>query len=989
MTIPSSSSRPHLPSLDELKRIKNRIIGTPSAKCRLAQDHGMMSLLIATMMDSAAGDDVRTEIAQIIGSLAALGGHADDAVVLAALIERDTLRGCLSVLSTTSQVKLRLALVRALSGIAGDLAELTGPSLWGLGAFEGRTRWLAGSAAQTLEWFFGTEAMDIWVPLLSGAEAGITSNMIGTVVRTQPVRERLCAWRNASEREKKERRGWEAKRLVSTNGYVLRSLLELAGKKETLGNALFALAALAKDNPVVANELALQEIVGHAKSRSGDIQLSACLCATNILRASPAVSPAVDAILSVLMAIIKNNSAHSAKAAFILAQLLTDSPVYAQLAYDRGALRILLSSLRRLTPPCPTISPLPPLNAPPSIVFTGPEWESWLEQDLDQPKLDIRLREATLLCLASISLFSNDIRRALAEDEGDAAPALSLVLAALLSPHTPLRCAACHIVRALTRSVAVIRTSIIDSGLGWLVFAIFMGSPNARPKPSPDSVREDEEDPRVVTAALRAVCNTVCEFSPLNLVYIDHGLIPRLAAFIHPDPEDPDEDSEDGLRFNALWAVKNLVRKSSLAMNREVVRLLGWRKSGADVGRLDKLLTSTSPRILEQTLNILRNLSEDEDGLSIILHELEIHSPNTSIPLFASPSFSSPTPIHPILCHLTAILSRSSSSLPSSSSSSSPDILIHTTSILAHITNSPDPNHHRMILASTLGLVQALRRVLAEQGSQVRRPVIRAVLEMVRVDLGVVAMDAIGSRSRTRSVSVEGEEDADEEDEGEGAEDGDGDVDVLGIGYGVGMGVGSRRSRVAPGRTQQTPRTRSGRVPGGITGARKILTDAGFVGTLRRIVDHHPSQSHPHSHAHAHVHSPASTSSGGVGHVVESGAGHAHAHAHGHVHYGSLGSTPSSAGMGDVASFGSIGSAGLSIGNSHATVSIMGREDRDELETARMALDWLEYGEMYAYAWSSTSSSSNVGAGARVGRARPGTQRSGSVDATDLGSEEF
>ncbi|KAE9400181.1 hypothetical protein BT96DRAFT_938811 [Gymnopus androsaceus JB14] len=96
-------------------------------------------------------------------------------------------------------------------------------------------------------------------------------------IQCQPVRERLYAWRNANERERKERRGWEAKKLVAGNGYyVLRSLLELAGKKETLGNVLFALAALAKDNPVVANEVALQEIVGHAKSRSGDTKLSTC-----------------------------------------------------------------------------------------------------------------------------------------------------------------------------------------------------------------------------------------------------------------------------------------------------------------------------------------------------------------------------------------------------------------------------------------------------------------------------------------------------------------------------------------------------------------------------------------------------------------------------------------------------------------------------------------------------------------------------------------
>lgn len=294
-----------------------------------------------------------------------------------------------------------------------------------------------------------------------------------------------------------------------------------------------------------------------------------------------------------------------------------------------------------------------------------------------------------------------------------------------------------------------------------------------------------------------------------------------------------------------------------------------------------------------------------------------------------------------------------------------------------------------------------------------RRPVIRAVLEMVRVDLGIVDWDGNSSRS----TSVEGsdgrgaDEDVDEGDEGEDEAGGDvdEDVDVMGIGYGVGMGssggsgnTNSRRFGAGAGttvsRTQRTPaRTRSGRTPGGITGARKILIDAGFVGTLRRIVDHHPSQSHssstlhyashvPHSHPHSVSHT-ASSSSGTTGHNVESiGPGHGHGHGSSlHVHYGSLGSSSIPAGVAGDASFGigSLSSIGMGIGTGiSGNQGILGREDREDLDTAKMALDWLEYGEMYAYAWSSTSSTANV---AGVGRARVG-MRSGSVDASDIGS---
>ncbi|KAJ3865509.1 hypothetical protein EV359DRAFT_80441 [Lentinula novae-zelandiae] len=1013
----STSSHPTSPTLSELKQVKNRIIGTPSAKNRLAKDHAMMRMLVETTMDVMAADDVRTEAAQILGSLASLGGHTADATVLAVLIEEDALRCCLSALSTTipTQVKLRLALARALSGISGDLAELVGPPQWGFGTLEAQS--LTGAAVQTLEWFFGSEAMDIWIPMLSGVEAGVVAGMIGNVVRTQSVRERLCAWRNAGEREKKERRGWEATRPSASSGHVLRILLELTGRKETLGNALFALAAMAKDNPAVANELPLQDIVNHAKSCVGEIQLSACLCGTYILRTSSSPSPAVDAILSVLMAIIVNGTTHSAKGAFILSQLLTDSPVYAQLAFDRGALRILLTTLRMLTLPCTSLPPLPPLNPPTSALFTGPEWESWLEHDLDQPKADIRLREATLLSLASISLFSNDIRRALAEDEDEtqsidsndpsqlhsstssshqSQSSLSLILAALLSPHTSLRCAACHVVRALTRSVAVIRTNFVDSGLGWIVFAAFMGWPQARPRTALGTSGSEEEDIRVVASALRAVCNAVCEFSPLKSIYIEHGLLPRLAEFIHSDHLDADSDypdaesdvdTEDSLRFNSLWAVKNLVRKSGPATKRQVISVLGWHRqkstaypendsgcvevSALKRSKLDDLLSSHSAKILEQVLNILRNLAEDEDGISIVLNELDIRNP------FNFPTSSSPTSSTGflLLSRLTSILNQTSSPSHSSHSgilshspySSSQDVLIQSASLLANLVNSSDVNHHRMILTCP-GMVHALRRVLAEQGPEVRRPVIRIVLEMVKVDLSASVTSA-AAIAEELGPPKDGEESGTNADAIQGGNDEEaGGTDTVEIGYetspfgsSVITDISSNPYSAGAGRTRGHSRNQ------GLTGARKILSDAGFVGTLRRIVDqhhYHPSLTHPHSHGHPHPHASVATASSGLGHTGSGIGAHSHPYTHAHGNFGS--SSPNSVlldspGIGAGARAGGVSVGSLIVGN--GIVGNAGREDREDLETARTALDWLERGDMYMYVNSYARSTSRSGGG--------------------------
>jgi hypothetical protein len=77
------------------------------------------------------------------------------------------------------------------------------------------------------------------------------------------------------------------------------------------------------------------------------------------------------------------------------------------------------------------------------------------------------------------------------------------ILASLSHRHVGLRFAACQCVRVLSRAVAVIRTNIVDSGLGLKVFQIF--------------VKEDENR-HVTNAALSAVCNILNDFSPLRSV---------------------------------------------------------------------------------------------------------------------------------------------------------------------------------------------------------------------------------------------------------------------------------------------------------------------------------------------------------------------------------------------------------------------------------------------------------------------------------------
>jgi armadillo repeat-containing protein 8 len=73
------------------------------------------------------------------------------------------------------------------------------------------------------------------------------------------------------------------------------------------------------------------------------------------------------------------------------------------------------------------------------------------------------------------------------------------------SAHIGTRYAACQCLRALSRAVSVVRTSLIDSGLGSAAINVAL-----RPR--------ENEDRRVLFAALTAVCNLVIDFSPLKEV---------------------------------------------------------------------------------------------------------------------------------------------------------------------------------------------------------------------------------------------------------------------------------------------------------------------------------------------------------------------------------------------------------------------------------------------------------------------------------------
>jgi armadillo repeat-containing protein 8 len=254
----------------------------------------------------------------------------------------------------------------------------------------------------------------------------------------------------------------------------------------------------------------------------------------------------------------------------ILDYLVMDEKELCQTAFDRGSLSKLSDLVHDLTPP------------PPAETKVPPEWEE------DEPESLCCLREAALTTIAVLALTDNDIRR----DVTDGQRLLPPLASALTHQHTGVRYAACQCVRALSRSVAVTRTSLVDSGLGTALFAVFS---------------KEDEDRRVVHAALAAVCNLVNQYSPLRTPFLEQGVASRLSRLLSsPSAE---------LRLSALWALKNLVYKCAPETKRAIMADVGWTA-------LDARLDDADAGVREQALYLLRNFADCEDDVDAVFEAL-------------------------------------------------------------------------------------------------------------------------------------------------------------------------------------------------------------------------------------------------------------------------------------------------------------------------------------------------------------------------------
>lgn len=661
-----------------------------------------------------------------------------------------------------------------------------------------------------LDYFFQNDSLDIYLPLLNLStttnqpmhppQTSISTSiaqLLGAAIRSPVHRKAVSEWLPPLERVKeakvRQSRGWEKTSAVGREaarggGWVARGLTGLLRSKDVKLQeaALSALAALAKENPIVAGALAksfldretpstLSIVLSMSKSRSTDVQLAACLCATHIFRAASSSTPSLSSLTSPTGHTGPSNHPHShaddscvrtvmnivnrmlsepsespsgtglvskTRACFVLYYLVSDDPELCQAAYERGCLESLVRVVHEITPAWGARAEVDEgmgtggfwistsINSAGGIgTSTNPnsrsnakELDYWEWEGEEEPESISCLREGALTAIAAISLFDNDIRRFLTSPTSFTLPLpssnpsnigstttppntthattptptpllLPLIHAALHHQHTGTRYAACQCVRALSRGVAVLRTNIVDSGLGMRVFGVFCrgvglegekegeGEEDGGGEEVEVEVEVEVEDRRVLGAALAAICNIVNEFSPLRPVFLEKGLMKRLVRVMRMD--DP------ALRVSALWAVKNLLRRTSSETKRDVMRCLGWE-------RISVLLTDTVEGVQEQALNVVRNLAENEDGIEMVFREIG-----------------------------PAVLMRH---IESAFHSPEEDVVLQAAYLLANLSNGTST--HKSHILDSRGVLSSLQTCLAGTKTEIRKPVVGCVFEL-------------------------------------------------------------------------------------------------------------------------------------------------------------------------------------------------------------------------------------------------------------------
>lgn len=395
--------------------------------------------------------------------------------------------------------------------------------------------------------------------------------------------------RDMDEKEQDQLRQAQIRTTMLTNNSsfspedgVLSVLLEgvECGYAKTQEASLWALTDLAKENSETSKKLfscstpsgriPTSMLLALRKDASANIRLAAFSCLANIIKVHPFTPRTNECVLSVLVELMNVAGEVQIAAIFAFARLVSDDDELQMLACDSYECIEKLGHL---------------LANSKANSYASPAHSNANSADGIREGLSDRLREATLTALAALCFQGDDTRRKFVDHTTPSL--LPLVVASLSAPQNGIRIAACRLVRALSRSISILRTSLVDAGVADRLLAI---------------LQDDNEDQEVRLEAIASICNLVLKFSPMKQILLDGGGIAKLVEMVKNDAMD------GSTRLNALWAIKNLLYSSETNIKSEVMQALGGKL-------LRQMCLSLDSDIQEQALNIVRNLcnSREED----------------------------------------------------------------------------------------------------------------------------------------------------------------------------------------------------------------------------------------------------------------------------------------------------------------------------------------------------------------------------------------
>ncbi|KAF8540779.1 armadillo-type protein [Trichophaea hybrida] len=245
------------------------------------------------------------------------------------------------------------------------------------------------------------------------------------------------------------------------------------------------------------------------------------------------------------------------KAPEVLSNLMVENLVFQKAAIDAGAVKKLAAILKKVSE-----SPSAVNGVNGDAAYTSTE-ESTTKSNPEYNHR-MKMKEGVLRCLANLGLFKDDYRRIIID-----ANILQTVVTQCLKPLTPIQpllaqdnnsnaegnppsvlVAACGVIRAVSRSVSILRTSLIDAAVAIPMFNL---------------LRHENDD--VKTAATAAICNLVLDFSPMRKPISDAGALDVLCDLV--------KCNNRPLRLNALWAIKHLMLDADAATKRRSLENLG------------------------------------------------------------------------------------------------------------------------------------------------------------------------------------------------------------------------------------------------------------------------------------------------------------------------------------------------------------------------------------------------------------------------------